>query len=1062
MIALTTAAYFTLSFLVAFVCGYGVVRFLLPMEYQEYRFGISAPIGYCVCSWFMFVISGTFGVTVERMTWIAFVCLSALSLAALFYAPARERWGDVVRGAGSVFLLSATMLVVILWPLFYVGAETYLGAVNPDYFSSLQDNGYLKNHSTVDRTREYDTYVPVSYGAGALLPSARFSSSTFGILLETLLGLPGRTALTLAIAVFLYCLPFSVYFMARVAFCQPKAVARLSAVLMGLSGCIAMSYLYFYVGQNSALGIAPLLLTVLFILVTRPSVRILSLAALLVVSVFLMYGAMLFYVGAPVGALALYLLLRRELSFLHGLGIGAGLLLVLVVVNAGMLSFLSVSFRGWMHLITASLQGQYFLDFLTELFFPMFFGLLTYTVDNAWLSFLLGLAARPVALALSLLIALALLLAVLDWARHAPDRQSKALGLASLLIYGVVWLRYTFYLEYGYALFKMAAWLQFLLMPLAAYGLVRLWTLARKSSLGLRRAVARGGFAAAVLIFAGGNLISSIDYGVKGLGGDPDRGVIVNNYQMSGNYDYFELEPNIRRLVKRGESIGLACTDSIQNYWISYYLSDFKLSFLAHNLFPGDDENLPDVITRRAVDYYGNVTPDGNPYFHGATDTYYLTVDDSHLNSDILSQQLSPPVWRNETFLLVRAVDAPGFLVTGRGYYRIETRSRPRQYWWPRKMRWVAQGGELYMFRSARPGQAHRLSFAGVVGYGANNGRRTIELWHNERKFDEVVINGNGRVLSAPFYPSGEVDRLVFRIRESVQQMPRRFRLWNKTIPAEYRRLNLAVWDIRVYGPQDSPPVTTLDAPLTGDALFTQNLSFSGLDMNGWVREEMTMSLVRTPGSSSLTVSASIPARQEFRWPYQIALDVNGVTKLFSVDKPGSLAMTVPLPLAVQPETVDIRLRPAQAVSPGGYMQQFRPQVESVRLEAITFRSYRMYTDLSPPLKDLNPNGLEPDGWMLHEAKFTVDGHKSIKIVELNVEFPGWSKAKQCSVSVLLNGRPAQSHTLKPGYHTLRIPLANPRQNTEITVNADRSFLIPAPDTRTGSLRIRSARIGWD
>ena len=111
----------------------------------------------------------------------------------------------------------------------------------------------------------------------------------------------------------------------------------------------------------------------------------------------------------------------------------------------------------------------------------------------------------------------------------------------------------------------------------------------------------------------------------------------------------------------------------------------------------------PDVITRMYTDVYGNVQSDQQFFFNGATDQFYLSLNPASLNADIINQKLAEPAWRNNTFELYRAIDTPDFVVTGRGFYRVEDQVEPAGYYWPKRFRWMAHGGEFYLFRAATP-----------------------------------------------------------------------------------------------------------------------------------------------------------------------------------------------------------------------------------------------------------------------------------------------------------------------------------------------------------------------
>src|SRR5436853_3434185 len=103
--------------------------------------------------------------------WASVVPLAAISVVAVRRERVRSA-RPIVRGLGMLALLCLTMVTVVLWPLFYVGADTYLGAVNPDYTASFQDNEFLWTHSVLDLTSPTNSYRP--FESSNISASARF------------------------------------------------------------------------------------------------------------------------------------------------------------------------------------------------------------------------------------------------------------------------------------------------------------------------------------------------------------------------------------------------------------------------------------------------------------------------------------------------------------------------------------------------------------------------------------------------------------------------------------------------------------------------------------------------------------------------------------------------------------------------------------------------------------------------------------------------------------------------------------------------------------------------
>jgi hypothetical protein len=940
LVDVQTVGLFLLAVSIVYMCGYGLVTLLLPSEYDEYRFIIMPPVGYTVFVWAAYTLSGTLQIATGRSCVFVFIALAVLSVASyLWRRPANEA-RKAASGLRKSFLLSLTLMVIVLWPMFHVGADTFLGAVNPDYFASLIDNNFLRDNPITSRSSLYESYHPVMSIEGRLPISARFGATVLPILFEELLGIPARTAMTIAISLFLTCLPLSVYFMARVVLRFRERAAVFASILTGISGCVTMSYVYFYVGQNSGIGSLPMVIATMYIMVTRPSIRVTILAALLASSFFTMYMGMLAYALAPIGVLGLYMLITREMSIGRGLFLVGTFFATLTIVNLGMLGHVALGFAGWRDLVGLSLQGQFFLDFLTEQYLPIFVGLSNYPILTSYVSQWMGLSMVPLLTVLSVLMLIVMGVFSWRWAREMEHRHVVVMMIGGVLIYATVWFIYTYFRQYGYAVFKMSSWLQFVQVLPWAYGVDRLLWRDGQITAHRERTVRRVSLVILLVVLVGGNLLSSFRLTNFSLGQSPQLGYIVNHYDVSGNDDYFELSENLRTIVGPEQSIGLGFTDVIQNSWVYYYLQDFRVSVLSHYVFPSDDENLPDIKTRLVTDYYGNVGPDYNQFFHGATDDYYLTQTDATINQEIVEQNLPKPEWSNRTFQLLRAEDTPGFLVTGRGFYRIEyfpfsdVRRQQRSYWWPEKYRWSAEGGEVYMLR-ADPKVAKQVSFLGIVGYGLSSSSRTVELWLNGEKFDEVDVHETARVLSRPFYPSGNVDLVVIKIKEKVRPPARRFRLWNLDIPGDYRMLNMAMAQIKIADVEEAR--SPGPAVLKGEDLFLESLAFNGINLNQWVGETMSITMAPPVAYDHIRISSFVPGHPELNFPVKLTIDCAGEEYTRSIAEPGTIEVTLPAPKVSLSGEVKISMNLDQWYVPAGTDTAYRATRESFRLEAIAF-----------------------------------------------------------------------------------------------------------------------------
>ena len=939
MQTLITIVQLAFVWLIAYAMGVGIVKVLLPADVEaEHGTFIAPTVGYLTFCFLSFTISASLGLTATAASWTILALLLALSVGVQFRPAWRLNAPMVAAQWRQSLAMAAPIALVTLLPVFIYGAETYLGAVNPDYFAGVMDNYFLQKGFAVTSFSPTvgDTFYPIDHVSGHLSASARFGADMFGILVSDVLRIEMRTALTLSIAFFLLNLPLTMYFLSRTAFQLEPKVAKWSAWLIAVSGPIGMSYLYFYIGQNSGLPGLVLLLGAVYIMMVRPGLGTLVFAALLSNAMFVNYFAMLPYALAPAGALGIYLIAKRRLTFGHAVGLALAFVAISMLLKFGTWRYTYDAMRAWMNVIGQTLQGQFFLEFLTESFIPYFLGVYNYPASPLLRPWVDPFNSRVGAVILGFALLALWVWCIVLWARRNGDKASRVFVISALVIYFVVWWRYSFAQQYGYAIFKMSSWLQFMVAPFFAYGLFALRD--ATANVAWKRAALRLGYAGCIA-YAGLNVVTSLQYAYNGAGRNTNDGYIINHFGTAGNRDYFELSGALARHVRPDQSVGLMFTDSIRNYWASYYAKDFRQSMLSHETMPGDDENLPDVETQDVVDYYGNVRKAVNEFFHGGTaDHFYLTWNRDDINQDITEPAFKgPPLWENRSFRLFPASAAKDILFTGRGFYRLEYFKPNGQWYFPRTIRWSADGGEFYLLNPSHPGQPYRLSFDSYVGYEYPSDSRTIELWQDGKKLHEMTITSTSRTITPPFIPPAGITKLVLRIKERNKPMPRRLGIWNLDIPANYRRTNVAFSNVHPVTPDTKPP----EPPKLGETLpflkwHPLAQSFDGIELDGWMGDKAQIAMSVPPGATKLALAAMAPGNLGITYPLRLTVSVNGRASEHVVANAGDVAIEVPL--APGEAIAKLEVASPQSVDIGERAVRYKVVKRSLRLDSLTFR----------------------------------------------------------------------------------------------------------------------------
>jgi hypothetical protein len=866
------------GFGLALSLGFGVSFFLLPREYRRYALAAAPGAGYAVFCLAAMVISGGFRLPANMSVWIAFAALASISAAALALAIRKREIDEIWRGAKPAAWSLPLMIAVVFWPVLYQGVHLYLGTANPDFYQSLAYQEVLTrfNIGTLAPRPAIDYSLNPFFGTFPDPLPARFGGVMFSMLQQKLLGLPARATLMTSIAVFLLALPLSTYLFTKIVLQASDRVAAASALLIAVSAPVTMSFIHVLVGQNSSLALLPLCLSICYLAVATRDWRALLFALLLIDAAFWVYVMILPYVAAPIGVYAAFDAVRRPRGAMRWIATAVGLaIIVFVSLQWGLVRETKGLVEEIVQLLGRANRTVY-VDFLTDMSLPYSVGITSYPMTSNGLLTRLSAPNWPAweigFVAFSFLALAFYFRAVATWGRQVA-RGNRDFVWITIAIYGAVWIYFSFISLYGYALFKMASLMQFLFAPFIAYGLLKI--------AGERQDPPRGGLAAAAVAIAAGlivaNVVSSIDFGVKGLGRDTRTGAIANSYGIGGNPDYGQLETALRGAVPPGAVVAIAMPDFISNLWTAYHVvrSGMRASFVSHDDFPDEDVVLPDVKSGRVRNSVGHVA-EYRPRYFADRPAYYLLEGPGNLNQEIVEEPAKPqPIWSDRTFTLVAADKAKDILATGRGFYRLEYFDQRRlSWWWPERMRWTPEGGEFLLLNASRPDLPHYLSFVAVAGKDREKTRH-LELWLNGKLFDELEVHGAARIVSKPFFPTGGRDKLVVKVRERVGLSYRNFGLWNWQIPSDPRYLNLAIAQARIRSTPDIMPAAAKETLSPKDLIDTSN-RFDGISLDGWAAEKAYFEVPLAAGVRHASLSIQVPGWAGFHFPFRVRFKVDG------------------------------------------------------------------------------------------------------------------------------------------------------------------------------------------
>lgn len=919
--------------------GIGLTLYLFPTKLRSYTFYIAPAVGYIGFCFFSIWFSGVGSAPVIKSNLWALYLLGILTILALLQY--RSEIPSICRSARSLLVIVGVMLLVVYSPVLLQGIDLYVGTVNPDFYQSLSLHEALVRFNAkfwVDHTE-----LPLKGPFLEMFPAAfqaRFGGVVFSVLQEQLFGYAPRTALISSVIVFLLCLPGAVYFFCSSVFEFGKRESVLAGIMVAVAAPTTMSFIHTFVGQNSALATLPLAIGLIYLAIKERSVKLMFLSAIVLNGIFWIYVMVLPYVLAPIGLFFAVNMVRQRGRQWGAWLLGLGVFVTLTfAVHLGVARDSLKFIQDLSELLSKLTQSHYYADFLTEEVFQYATGLTSYPLSQSMYFKSISHVAAPVLIGLGMLIGVLYFVAVRLWSLTA-SRQALTIALSMLAVYVVVWINYTFLTRYGYASFKMSAWLQFLFAPFLAWYMVKTWDT-------LRSVVSRGTkwmsgavFALLVPLYLGLNLASDLDYSLKSFGRDRLHGSLINSYGIGGNRDFLDLPVNLKSQVSSENTIAVGFGDSIENFWAAYFADRVAsgISILTHEEIPFEDAWLPDVHTRKYTDSLGQTQTDVQKYFNFGRADYYLLPGKNNQNKEIVDGSVAGErIWGDDTFSLYKNGNLKDLVSVGRGFYRVEhMNSAALSWWWPEVFRWSAEGGEIYHFMPSQPGKPHRIQFSAITGLGQLSGRRTIELWHNGVKFDEVVVDGASRVISQPYFPVDGVNRLVLRVKEKSVLVSRNIGLWNRDLPRRSTPINVLFSNIRVLSEsQSASTVFPRNTPIEPKALFNLVESFNGFDVDGWVRERAQFSALVSSGVSKVEFHILVPGNLEFSFPYKVRFMINGNAheKVFS--EAGDHTVSIDIPVTTEAGSLKIEVLPQMAKRLAEGMEQ-REVLQSIRLSSVT------------------------------------------------------------------------------------------------------------------------------
>lgn len=929
------------TFLLITALGLGPILSCLPREMRCYTLFVAPATGYISFCFFSIWSSGFSGVSVLHSNIFAFVVLLIWALYGSFLR--RNEWRDFLYAGKFVPVILILMLTVVFFPALHQGIDLYLGAVNPDFYQSLSfqealvrfDASFWVRSEALPLSGPFLDYFPKAF-------QARFGGVAFSLFLEQLSGFPSRTCLMAAIIVFLCCLPLVVYFFSRLVLEFDQKTSFLAAVLIIVAAPISMSFLLSFVGQNSALATIPLAISFAYLALRERNLALVCLTVLIVSGIFWLYVMALPYVLAPVGLFLLVSTVKLGKSYVKWLFLAIGCAFIVLTIVHGPIITLSTHFimdlRNLLNKVV--FESYLYLDFLTEDVLSYANGLTSFPLSQSMLFHKVPMISAYLLFLISIILGGIYFISVRLWSKTVSSN-ATTIFLCMITTYIIVWINYTFFNRYGYASFKMISWLQFLAVPFFAWSII--YFVEKISKMKVRAEPRLIYYVALLLLipgYVGLNLMSDIDYAMKSYGHDRYYGSLINSYGVANNKDYPKLPLVLKNQIPTGSSVATVFSDCIENLWVAYYLDKLgaQVRIVSHELLPLDDAYLPDMKSRKFVDFRGEEQFSEQKYFHSGEADYYLLPGQGSWNKDIVENgQLILPQWSNASFALYRKEDIKDLVVIGSGFFRVEYMNRDKiNWWWPKEFRWTSEGGEIFHLFPSLPGQPYQIKLSVISGLGLADGRRTLEFWNNGKKFDEIPINGVAKIVSKPYEPIEGFNRLVIRVKEPPMLDSSRKGLWNRDLPRRSRQISLLVSNVNLTHEVSEPSSNwVVNEHIEAKQMFDMFDTFNGFNVDGWVRDRAELSMTPPFSAAVLQLNISVPGWLGFKFPYMVKFILNGTPHIINFSVAGQHVIDLDF-TRIGDKKLKLDIRPSESKQLADGVEQ-REVLQSIRLNSIGF-----------------------------------------------------------------------------------------------------------------------------
>jgi len=875
-----------------FIAGYGPTLWLLERRPNLPR-GAAIPVVGLGC---YIALSHWLASLGLNGRWISWLCLASFVLLAASVPRAKRLTPEEVRAAAPALAIACAGLLFAAWPLVCVGYDSYLAFGNTDAAFNLAAYEDMT-------TCRYGQTAP---GATAFWPNAQFAHvfgvGYLGILLNVISGANILKLHDIIAASVLFAAPLSVFVFCLLSLAVPRRIALAATAAFAASSLLLYTFYLQSLGALTFMAMAPATLALWGAALQGAEKKLMAACGLLLAGTCFGYYASLPVLGLLLAAQAGVSLCRREVSIatLAQAGLIAAVIFGVCFPSLSLAIVRRTVTEATSSRLVASLQGpEILLSFafaLTEQLAGFFWGVLIPPLGME------SVFAPPrpgffVALAVGAAASVALVLTLVKPGWRLPP----SVRIQVLLLLAVV--GYFLARDNAYGVFKLAAWVNPVVFPCFVSGLL-LWPRGsgrrRWAALGARMLV---GAVVALNVFWCARLATS------SLPWASSAGKSLTGMRAT---DLEAVRPLLEAAKAEGRIL-LATPDPVIQRWVLTYIRGREVSVVPYlSLSPEEPDSAEEIAAR------------------GASAARYLLTW-SRPEQDIV---IAPPLKslrRSRAFQLLSLNEVTDLPVLGRGWYRLEQGAVGPAVS-VRGFRWLRSDGEVILLKPS--GEDLRLRLTLAAGYGRREPGRELTLSVDGREFDRISTLGFAHVVSRPFRGEGFLSRIRISLPDNAEPLPNPWGLFNRWVPKDGRRLNVAVSRIellreREYRAWKTPCELDLTRPEQWEKTW-----LTGLHLDGWIAGQLQVLLGPCDHAQAIELRGFVPQAPGLRFPYRLSVLVNGLPlPPVYVAKPGHFAVSAPLPRGLpQRDSFEIVIQPSQSFIAAGDGRSLSVRVEGIGL----------------------------------------------------------------------------------------------------------------------------------